>query len=351
MNGFVRPRLKRHERVEFLDKLTGWERFKYKYINTFFLRNLLWRFFRLVLLIGVAYVVLFPFISKLSTSFMSESDFSDVSVNLIPKDWTLDTYDAIIEENDYWEALRNTALLSAACGVVQSFCCALVGYGFAKFKFKGKSILFFAVILTMIIPHDTIQFSMFSQFRYFDVLYLIRGVYMLQGYDATEAMKMLPNLLDSYWPLTILSFTCLAFKNGLFIFVFRQYYKGVPDELEEAAYDDGAGVIKTYLRIIIPMSIPIFVTIFMFAFSWQWTDKFYTTLFFPSVSQATKLILMPDIIKIPASLGTSTSQVQEAWEAAVRNTCGMLILLPLLIIYLFAQRTLIQGIERTGITG
>lgn len=94
---------------------------------------------------------------------MSESDFSDVSVNLIPKDWTLDTYDAIIEENDYWEALRNTALLSAACGVVQSFCCALVGYGFAKFKFKGKSILFFAVILTMIIPHDTIQFSMFSR--------------------------------------------------------------------------------------------------------------------------------------------------------------------------------------------
>ena len=127
----------------------------------------------------------------------------------------------------------------------------------------------------------------------------------------------------------------------------RQYFNGVPDELEEAAYVDGAGIIKTFVQIILPMSVPMMVTIFMFSFSWQWSDTFYTNLFFVS-SKAP--ILMPDIVKIPTSLDTDYVS-QTAYEAAIRNTCGILILLPLVIIYLFAQRTLIEGVERSGITG
>jgi len=351
MNGFVKPRLSKTERVEFLDKLSRWERFKYKYLNTTFLQSVLLKIFRFVLLVGVAYVIIFPFISKISTSLMSESDFADTSVYYIPKNPTLDTYKAIIQENDYWEALRNTALLSVGCGVIQMFFCALVGYGFAKFNFRGKKLLFIAVILTMIVPHETIQLSLFTQFRYFDVWGIagsIKSLILSMQGQAVAAKQETVNLLDSYWPLAILSMTCLAFKNGLFIFVYRQFYRGVPDELEEAAYVDGASVMKTYMKIIVPMSIPIFVTIFMFAFSWQWTDMFYTELFFPST---TGMKLLPDIVSIPSSLGTDGSQVREAWEAAVRNTCGILILLPLLVVYLFAQKTLIQGIERSGITG
>ena len=130
-------------------------------------------------------------------------------------------------------------------------------------------------------------------------------------------------------------------------FVMGQYFKGVPDELEEAAYVDGAGVIKTFIRIILPMSVPMLVTIFMFAFSWQWTDEFYTGLFF---TDKTKNWLLPNIVKIPASLDTEYA-AQSTYEVAIRNTCGLMILAPLVIIYLFAQRTLIEGVERSGITG
>ena len=155
------------------------------------------------------------------------------------------------------------------------------------------------------------------------------------------------NMLNSYWPFAFLSLTGLAFKNGLFIYIMRQYFNGVPDELEEAAYVDGAGVIKTFVRIIIPMAVPMMVTIFMFSFSWQWSDMFYTSLFFTSTKSS---ILLPNIVKIPTSLDTNYV-AQVTYETAIRNTCGILILAPLVIIYMFAQRTLIEGVERSGITG
>lgn len=327
----------------FDEKTTFWELCKYKYFTLYFLKKVLWIVFRFVLLVGISYVVLFPYISKIFGSFMSREDFVDVSVLLIPKYPTLDTYKAIINDNKYIEAILNSATISVLCGVIQMLICAVVGYGFAKFNFKGKGILFLCVVFTMIIPHETIQLSMFMKFRYFDILGLFEGVQKLFG----VASPKVPSLLNSNWPLIILSFGGLAFKNGLFIFIMRQYYKGVPDELEEAAYVDGAGVLKTFVQIILPMSVPMMVTIFMFAFSWQWSDSFYTNLFFTNTTQR---VLIPDIVTIPKSLDTEYA-AKLSYEKAIRNTCGLLILLPLVIIYLFAQRTLIEGVERSGITG
>lgn len=327
----------------FDEKTTFLERCKYKFFTMYFLKKAAWVIFRFVLLVGISYVVIFPYISKISGSFMSRDDFVDVSVKLIPKYPTLDTYKAIINDNKYVEALLNTATISVLCGVIQMLICAVVGYGFAKFNFKGKGILFLCVIFTMIIPHETIQLSMFMKFRYFDIYGIIEGIKTL--FNAKDPLP--PSLLNSNWPLIILSVTGLAFKNGLFIFLMRQYYKGVPDELEEAAYVDGAGVFKTFVQIILPMSVPMLVTIFMFAFSWQWSDSFYTTLFYTNTTQR---VLLPDIVSIPKSLDTEYA-AQITYEKAIRNTCGLLILIPLVIIYLFAQRTLIEGVERSGITG
>ena len=327
----------------FDEKTTFWEICKYKFFNLYFLKKVAFAIFRFVLLVGISYVVLFPYISKIFGSFMSREDFVDVSVLLIPKYPTLDTYKAIINDNKYVEALLNTATISVLCGVIQMLICAVVGYGFAKFNFKGKGILFLCVIFTMIIPHETIQLSMFMKFRYFDIFGIIEGVQNLFGVENPTVTS----LLNTNWPLIILSAGGLAFKNGLFIFIMRQYYKGVPDELEEAAYVDGAGVFKTFVSIILPMSVPMLVTIFMFAFSWQWSDTFYTGLFFSSTTQR---VLLPDIVTIPKSLDTEYA-AQVTYEKAIRNTCGLLILAPLVFVYLFAQRTLIEGVERSGITG
>jgi multiple sugar transport system permease protein len=120
----------------------------------------------------------------------------------------------------------------------------------------------------------------------------------------------------------------------------------VPDELEESAYIDGYGPIKTFFRIVVPISVPMMITVFLFAFSWQWTDNFYVNTFFTSTGPK----LMPNIISIPKSLDTDYAG-KSLYEAAIRNTCGLLILYPLIVVYLFCQRYLVQGIERSGIVG
>jgi len=207
-------------------------------------------------------------------------------------------------------------------------------------------LLFLLVVLTMVIPHQTLQLSLFMKFRYFDIL----GIFNLLGGGLTESLELIPftsiNLNNSYWPLALLSVTGLAYRNGLYIFMMRQFYRGVPDELEESAYLDGCGTFMTFFRIIIPLSVPMMVTIFLFAFCWQWTDDFYTTVFFTSSGMK----LMPDIIMTPKSLETDFA-AGDLYISAIRNTCGLLVMAPLIVVYLFGQRFLVQGIERSGIVG
>ena len=332
-------------RVEF-DRTSKKERMRIKYLSSNFVVSVVWWIFRFIILLGLAYVVLMPFFSKITGSFMSPEDFIDVTVKYIPKYPTLDTYKAIIAESKYGTAFINTIALSLFCGVTQTFICSLIGYGFAKFKFKGSMLLFLLVVLTMVIPHQTLQLSLFMKFRYFDIL----GVFNLLGGGLTESLELIPftsiNLNNSYWPLALLSITGLAYRNGLYIFMMRQFYRGVPDELEESAYLDGCGTFMTFFRIIIPLSVTMLITVFMFSFCWQWTDDFYTTVFFTSSGMK----LMPDIIMTPKSLDTDFA-AGDLYISAIRNTCGLLVMAPLIVVYLFGQRFLVQGIERSGIVG
>ena len=332
-------------RVEF-ERTPLLERLKAKFINLYTVKKVVWYLFRFLLLLGISYVILFPFFTKISSSFMSPEDFVDVTVRLIPRNPTLDTYKAVIVDNKYFEALLNTFILSLSCGLIQMMVCCFVGYGFAKFKFKFNNLLFMLVIFTMVVPHATLQLSLFMEFRYFDVL----GIVNLLGGGVIDSISILEstsiNMINTNAPLYILSFTGLGFKNGLFIFLMRQFYRGIPDELEESAYLDGSGVFRTFFSIIIPLSVTMMITVFMFAFCWQWTDNFYTELFYTTSGD----ILLPDIIKVPKSLDTNYAG-QALYTSAIRNTCGILILVPLIILYLFGQRYIVQGIERSGITG
>ncbi len=337
-------------------------RLKAKFMQMSFLTNVIWYIFRFVLLLGIAYIVLFPFYSKIAGSFMKPDDFINVTVRLIPTEITLGTYKAIFIGQNYMAAFLNTLLLSGSTALIQTFICCLIGYGLAKFKFKGSKIVFLLVILTMVVPHQTLQLSLFMNFRYFDIFEIFGflaggGITIFGKTFLAGAIDIIPdtlkwwtaeglNLTNKFWPMILLSLSGIAFKNGLYIFMLRQFFRGVPDELEESAYIDGSGTIRTFISIILPLSIPMMITVFLFAFSWQWTDNFYTNLFFTT----TQTTLMPDIVGIPQSL-TTTYAGQSLYYAAIRNTCGLMIIAPLVILYLFCQRFLIQGIERSGITG
>ncbi len=330
----VKKESKNKIRVDF-ERTSAWQRFKIKYLSLRFLGTVVFKIFRLVLLLGISYVILFPFFSKISSSFMAPSDFVDVTVKMIPKSPTLDTYKAIIVENQYFQSMLNTALLSLICALLQTFVSCVVGYGFAKYKFKGSQLLFALVIFTMIVPHQTLKLSMRMKFTYFDIFGIIE---LITG----GTIK----LANTYWPLAILSATGLAFKNGLYIYMMRQFFRGVPDELEESAYIDGSGTFRTFIQIILPLSVPMMITIFLFVFSWQWTDSFYCGVFFTDRTT----LLLSRLVAIPKSLDTEFAG-GNMYAAAIRNTCGILIIAPLIVVYLFCQRYLIQGIERSGIVG
>ena len=321
------------------------ERMKAKYLNSNFYTKLLVNIFRFVLLLGISYIILFPFFSKISASFMSPQDFVQSDVKMIPKFPTLNTYKYLIIENQYFQAMLNSFILSAICAVIQMFVAAFVGYGFAKFKFKGRNIVFIFVMLTMIVPHQILASSFVQKFIYFDIFGLLKatGVY--------SALELTQGIYNTYIPLIILSLTGLAFKNGLFIFLMRSYYRGVPDELEESSFIDGYGVFKTFFKIILPISGPMLITVFILAFSWQWTDIFYVNTFLPAsenllLTSNQFWAVMPETLEV---LSTGAGANVQTFEVAVKNAAGLLVVLPLIIMYIFCQKFLVQGIESSGL--
>ena len=378
----VKRETKNKIRVEF-DRTPLKDRLKAKFFSLYFLQKVALTIFRLVLMVGISYIVIFPFISKITSSIMAPQDFIDVTVRLIPKNISFDIYEAIVKELGYFEALGNTFILSFSAAIVQMLICSLIGYGFAKFKFRGRNLIFVLVMVTMIIPHQTLQHSMYLEFRNFDLLGIVRllrggGIQIFDwnimdlgegvaeffakfdilpkqivigvdeyGDDVVMQFKQSGvNIAKTYLPLILLSATGLAFKNGLYIFLLRQFFRGIPDELEESAYMDGCGTFRTFIQIILPLSIPMMVTVFLFAFCWQWTDDFYVGKIIETT--ASNKLLVDLVGKVPPSLKLGYAG-QTLYETAIRNTCGLMIIAPLVILYAFCQNFLVQGIEHSGI--
>ena len=379
----VKRETKNKIRVEF-DRTPLKERLKAKFLSFYFLQKVAIAIFRMVLMIGISYIVIFPFISKITSSIMAPEDFIDVTVRLIPKHISFDIYEAIVKELGYFDALGNTFILSFSTAIIQMLICSLIGYGFAKFKFRGRNLIFILVMVTMIIPHQTLQHSMYLEFRNFDVLGIVRllkgGGIQIFDWNVMElgegvanffaSLDVLPegiqvgtdtygepimiqfkqsgmNIANSYLPLILMSATGLAFKNGLYIFLLRQFFRGIPDELEESAYMDGCGTFRTFIQIILPLSIPMMITVFLFAFCWQWTDDFYVGLLNTGIETSNQLLV--DLVgAVPPSLKLGYAG-QTLYETAIRNTCGLMIIAPLVILYAFCQNFLVQGIEHSGI--
>ena len=321
------------------------ERLKSKFLNTFFLKKVVFLIFKLVLLLGVSYVILFPYITKIAGSFMTASDFKDVTVILISKNPTLDQYRYIITENGYFSAFLNTFLVSLTVALIQTVICSLIAYGLAKFKFKGNTIVFGLVIFTMMVPQESLRFAMEMFFKLFGTSNIVGKLLSAIGIIET-------GFVNSLIPQYMLAFTGLGFKNGLYIFLLRQFFKGVPDELEESAYVDGSNTFRTFFTIIIPLAVPMLITVFIFSFAWQWTDDFYTSILFePGYwDREGSLQFMSSITGVPDSLAMATKNL-EAYASAITGTATILIALPLIIAYLFVQKYIVQGIERSGIVG
>lgn len=219
------------------------------------LKKLTSHLFTYIFLIAVSFLILQPLIDKFTVVFQGYDDLMDSSVKFIPKTFTLFNVTMAIEGMNYWSALRNTVLLCLFTAILQTFFSAFIAYGFARFRFPGRRILFFAILVVLIIPPQLLMSPYYAYFRYFDIFGIVRAV---TGRPL--------NLLDTPAPFCILSICGIGFKNSLYIYMMRQYYTNLPSQLEEAAAIDGAGALGTYFRIILPNARTMMVTVFCFPF-------------------------------------------------------------------------------------
>ena len=289
--------------------------------------------FRLILLFGMCFMIIQPILNKIAVSFMAERDLYDTTIILVPKHFSISNWRITSMLMNYKLSLFNTMWVSVLVSIIEVFVCSLVGYGFSRFQFPLKRFWFFCVIFIIVIPPQTISTSLFLHFRYFNLF----------------GMKF--NLSGSMLPYIMMCLGCMGLKNGLYIFMIRQFFMGFPFELEEAAYVDGCGPFKTFFRIMIPGAKPILTSCFLFSFVWQWTDSFYTDLFLGKIS-----LLSTQISGLSERLGTyltnlygSSVVASVGYTNAILSTGVLLMIIPLIILYLFCQRLFVESLASTGV--
>lgn len=291
----------------------------------------LWNIIRAIILIGVCYLVIFPLLSKFAASFMSRRDLWDNRVAWIPRFPTMNNYRLAWNHMQYPTAFLNSAKLAVTVSLLQLVSCTLVAYGVARFRFKGAKIIFTLAILTLIVPPELFVFPLYLNFRYFNPLGIL-----------TKSVS----LINTLWPFIIMAVTSTGPRNGLFIYIMRQYFKGMPRDLEEAAYVDGSGVFRTFYTIMLPSAIPAMVIVFLFSFVWQWNDYYLTQMFIPNYTS-----LPPMLDTLPHSVLGMRWESSMVESSLLYNTGSLLLIAPIVFLYICLQRYFVESVQRSGITG
>ena len=295
---------------------------------------------RFILLFGMCFLILQPILNKISISFMAEEDVYNPMVISIPEHFTAANYKLAATFMDYGNTLFWTFVIALTIAIIQIAMSTLVGYGFARFNFPFKNFWFACVMLVIIVPPQTISTALHLHFRYFDIFGLIK---LITG----DTM----NLRGSVLPYYLMSMGCMGLKNGLYIFMIRQFFRTIPKELEEAAYVDGCGTLKTFVRIMLPDAKPILTSCFLFSFVWQWTDGFYSSMFLGSVPLlSNKVTRIGDLLSHyminTMKIGTGASA---GYTNCIVATGTLMVIVPLIVLYLFAQKGFVESLSSSGI--
>ncbi len=316
-----------------------------------------WPIFRFFILFGLCFVILYPLIYMLSTAFRPSAQMTDPSVIWLPKSFTLNNVKDVWGIMDFGPTLLNTVLLNLVCSLLSVVVCAVTGYGFARFNFKGKSILFAIVIMQIIVPPQITVIPLYLQWAFFKCAGLVKlvaaggakaflGIAIKWSDDHTQAyISLIDHSIVMYAPAIFAN----GIKAGLYILIFRQFFKGLPKELEDAAYLDGCGPFKTFIRIMVPNASSSFLTVFLFAIVWYWNDYYISSTFF--ISNHTVALALQ---KLSATLDAqlfNNAQVGTRKKIVWLESGCLLTIAPILVMYCFLQKHFTEGLERSGLVG
>lgn len=308
--------------------------------------SVIWKICRTLLLIGVQFSLLYPLLYIVITAFRSQADLMDPSVVWITHNWSTENIQSLFSIMKYPELVSYSLEISVVSAVLQMFTCALAGYGFARFDFRGKKLLSAILIATIIVPVQTYISPLFMTFRFFE----IPGVSWILGLMGIGENGVL-SLIDTSAAFWVQALFGMGFKSGLFIYIYRQFYRNLPIELEEAAKIDGCSPFGTYFRVMMPNAVPAMATVGMFSFVWHWNDYYMVSMLSTNRSNLSvalaqlRGLLQRQIFETQA--GGQTEIIIQAMVQAGAFLC----VLPMLLLFLFGQRFFIESVDRTGIVG
>lgn len=267
-----------------------------------------------LVIILLGFVFVFPLLFMISASFKSNAELL-TSMSLIPKQITFTNYTVGwkgVGQYSFGIFLLNSIKLVIPIVLLTVISSSVVAYGFARFRFKGRGVLFGAMLSTLMLPNAVLIIPKYIMFHQF-------------GWLNTYNVFYIPVL-----------FACTPF----FIFSMVQFIRGIPKSLDESAYIDGCSTFQIYSRIIIPLSRPAIFSMSLFQFIWTWNDYFNPLIYISSVK---KYNVMQGLrMNMDSSTGISWGPIM---------ALSLITVLPCVIVFLLAQRYFVEGISTTGLKG
>lgn len=305
--------------------------------------SLLGLLLKYLFLISISYVVLYPVFSAFATAVKTTDAFYDPSLYWLPKYTTLENFKTAFNVMQYPSALWKTVSMNSVSAALEIISCAIVAYGFARFEFKFKKLFTFLLMATIVVPTQIYIVSMVVNFKSFDVLGIFGFINQLTGIDLRV------NLLNTNFTFYLPSIFAMGLRSGILIYIYIQFFSGLPKELEEAASIDGCGPFKTFWKIAVPSSSVVFLTVSVFAIIWHWNDYYLSTMYISSdYPLAVRLANIAETLKINNPFVGGNAQVM------IRSTsmaACLLFITPMLVGYLCIQNKFVKSIDRVGITG
>ena len=295
---------------------------------------------RWLFILAVGYIILFPLLQMISQSVMTQEQYTDTSVVWVPKELSSVNFKVAWDTLKYPSTLLWTIIVNVMSALIQVLTCSFTAYGFARFKFKGKNFFMMLLIFSIIVPVQMTVIPSYINFRNFDILGILKLIGGIFGADIR------PQLVDTPFTFYLPSLLSVGLRSGIIIFIYIQFFRGLPKELEEASSIDGAGALETFLKIVLPSSGVAIVSVLILSVIWHWNEYFLSVMYFSNNN--TLSVRLANLRMFIQNAGVDAEMA--VTTGIIKAGCWLFIL-PMLIMYLFLQRKFIQSIDRVGIVG
>lgn len=298
--------------------------------------------FRLISLISVGYIVLYPLLYMVVTSISTNESLASSSRIWIPSSVTLENYKFVADVMKFGKSIWSTFSNEILAALIEVCSCAVVAYGFARYEFKLKKPLMGILYLTILIPLSMLIIPLSVNFSQLDFVGILGLFNKLTGID------LRPNLIGTPFAFWLPAFLASGLQSGILILIYIQFFKEMPAEFEEAAQVDGAGPIRTFIKIIIPSSGVVIITVLIFSLIWHWNDYQMALMYMDeNYPLSVQLSMLGDNLTMRGFYMSQSTPIVSAYLM-----CGcVMFVLPLLIVYMIVQRWFIESVDRVGITG